>query len=169
MFLIIFYFLESSTDHLITKKRIENTRSTYGIDNWLVHGSSVVQDILGLPPIQVSTSTPCDDICLNAALDSVNVNTPFNVVTTVAVIEKPPESQSFILEKSDIDSFVTGHEESNSSNYLSAISSGEKEENSKESNMNINEKSTKDVSPDIEEIQELEEVEELDIGSLKIF
>ncbi|KAK6631644.1 hypothetical protein RUM44_006173 [Polyplax serrata] len=155
------FSVNSSTEYLITKKRIENARSIYGIDNWLVQGSSVVQDILGLPPAQVSTSTPCDDMCLKAALDSAR-----NIVTTVAVIESQPNDVADDSDKNNLDSFTTCNEGDSTSNYFSAETSGEKGDSSKERNKEIVESSvvdTKEISPDIEEIQEEEEEPEIEI------
>ena len=152
------FYLDSSTEHLITKKRIEHTRSAYGVDNWLVHGSSVVQDILGLPSVEVSTSTPCDDLCLNAALDSVK-----NTITTVAVIEtQPPETVIKDVEKNNQDSFFTCNDEDSTLNYFSAETSREKEnavDKEKENSIDY----TNDDCSNTEEVQDPDDEKETSI------
>lgn len=55
--LIGILFLEHSTDHLETKRKIEILRETFGEDNWLHRqGGSCLQDVLGLPPTTVTTN-----------------------------------------------------------------------------------------------------------------
>lgn len=46
----LFLFLEIlSSEHLTTKKKIENVREKFGEENWLhSHAGSYVQDILGI-------------------------------------------------------------------------------------------------------------------------
>jgi len=48
--LIYYIFLEIlKSEHLSTKKKIENVREMFGEDNWLhSHAGSYVQDILGI-------------------------------------------------------------------------------------------------------------------------
>lgn len=59
------HFLDQSTEHLETKKKIENLRERFGEENWLHNlAGSYVKDILGLPnhnsPSPILSSTPND-------------------------------------------------------------------------------------------------------------
>lgn len=117
----------------------------------------MVEDILGLPPVQVSFSTPCDDLCFKAALDSVK-----NIVTTVAIIENQ-ERDSDDGKKNH--SLLTSTDGDNTSNYFSAETSGEKEEVSSTDREELMVSAiSNEALPDLEEPPETEEVEEIDIG-----
>lgn len=144
------FILGTSTDHLITKKRIENTRAAYGSDNWLrCQAGSVVQDILGLPSGKVMSSTPFDDLCLVAAMDSLKKN----VITTTAVIENQNQNLNEAAEKNVMDSFISCDD--NASNYFSIENSTEKLEIPKSDETVVG--ASKETSPDIEPIQDSEE------------
>lgn len=151
----------SSTEHLITKKRIENTRAAFGSDNWLrCQAGGVVQDILGLPS-EVVSSTPYDDLCLVAMMESMKKN----VITTTAIIESQTPSKVEVVEKNNFDSFVSC--EDNASNYFSIDNSTEKTEvvgGKEPQEVTV---ASKETSPDIEPIQDSEE--ENDDGKINIY
>lgn len=72
----------ASMEHLVVKKKIEETRALYGPDWLRCEAASVIEDILGLPPSKPFSSTPLEDICLQAAF-----NVEDNILITKAIIE----------------------------------------------------------------------------------
>ncbi|KAL0271049.1 UNVERIFIED_CONTAM: hypothetical protein PYX00_008281 [Menopon gallinae] len=141
-------FKESvSMEHLIMKKKIEDARAMYGSDWLRCEAASVVQDVLGLPPSEPLSSTPLEDICLQAALNAED-----NTVITKAIIENCQDPADA---KVDLDSFATCTE-GHPSTYYSVETQDEKTEEKSKENAEL-----KETSPEFELIQESsEEVED---------
>lgn len=106
----IFVFLESSKDHLETKKRILDLREKFGENNWLSsHAGTSVQDIMGLRFEQFPTSQVFDKTLANINIAS---SVDDNLICTMynEKLSNEPESQE-IAECTEDDKSIPQNEE----------------------------------------------------------
>lgn len=96
--------VETSKDHLETKKQILAVRQRYGEDNWLSsHAGTFLQDIMGLQPSSYPILTPESTIKHLSSTDTMR-STPdsADLLTKNSSIRTNEDSESLMKENSEI-------------------------------------------------------------------
>lgn len=104
----LFVFLESSQNHLETKKRILALRERFGEANWLSsHAGTFVQDIMGLHSVPQLSTSPIQ------TLADINSASSFHdtLVSAMNNIESSGEIESEVAEYTEDNNEILQNEE----------------------------------------------------------